>query len=895
MGMHTIPVIYDPTTRRISLTSNTDTYGGATTDTNSVTISVTGIEPEGTNFIARVDFAVLVETGNRVVNRPFVLLEQIENRWEAVIPNAILRATKDVHRLPIQLILANDSQVINSRNTIVLETTTAIDATASGDEIPDYEMPDWPLPTGVSESLDVLTLDVTYDPLTRMISLPDNDTYGGTTIDTNSVRINVTGIPSECDARLDFATAIRVDNSTVIKPFVVLDNISTVFSAMIPQSVLMAAKETKKLPFQLVTRHGDTVINSRNTIVLEITRAINAMESVESAYTPYVMYRNDTWAWVADFTYDTGAVVTYDGDIYVATQPSMGQRPSDDSEYWKPSVGEAIVTLNGYRVNDPEFYAPLLSGISGQYLESRGENNSPEWVSKVTEIDTDSNGVPTVTAVKGHVAASVAVETERAIGAESQLQINIESEAGIRSGVDAALSERISTLETETVNANGTYLTKSGRSLSHNTTSRTDTTTSPDPAAISNGGHFYIVDTVSTDGTAGGHVTGVNKTKITLPTYAAAAGIKLDGLTFKHTNVVTADSTGKGSASKSATVKMDAQGHITALTDQDIQIVESQVTDLPNDLAGKAPKNHAGQDTQQDPYPYGKAAAQAYGHVQFDGTVSGNRTDVTISEKGIKDFVNSSINALAAYYITKNAAGDPFATHAELMASTTVYSGGAPRVPTRNDYCIVMADETNGNGDSTRYTYNSDSTTYSSANWAYQYTFNKQFTAAQLAALDSGITDGKVNAYDAHITNTSNPHSVTKAQVGLGNVENYGPVSAWQSTPDNTHIPTEKLTKDTLDTKVTGPSSAVSDNVVLFDGTTGKLVKDSGKTLGASIPAPTVGTDEGKAIIVNSSGTGFIFGEAGKVDDVQINGASIVSNKIAVIPITVADVTLADM
>ena len=149
--MHTIPVTYDPTTRRISLTSANDTYGGATTDVNSVTVSVSGIEPEGTNFIARVDFAVLVETGNRVVNRPFILLEQNGDKWEAVIPNAILRATKDVHRLPLQLILANDSQVINSRNTIVLETTTAIDATTSGNEIPDYEMPDWPLPTGVSE------------------------------------------------------------------------------------------------------------------------------------------------------------------------------------------------------------------------------------------------------------------------------------------------------------------------------------------------------------------------------------------------------------------------------------------------------------------------------------------------------------------------------------------------------------------------------------------------------------------------------------------------------------------------------------------------------------------------------------------------------------------------
>jgi len=37
-----------------------------------------------------------------------------------------------------------------------------------------------------------------------------------------------------------------------------------------------------------------------------------------------------------------------------------------------------------------------------------------------------------------------------------------------------------------------------------------------------------------------------------------------------------------------------------------------------------------------------------------------------------------------------------------------------------------------------------------------------------------------------------------------------------------------------IDTKVEGPTSATDDNVVFFDGTTGKLVKDSGLTLSGS-------------------------------------------------------------
>lgn len=109
---------------------------------------------------------------------------------------------------------------------------------------------------------------------------------------------------------------------------------------------------------------------------------------------------------------------------------------------------------------------------------------------------------------------------------------------------------------------------------------------------------------------------------------------------------------------------------------------------------------------------------------------------------------------------------------------------------------------------------------------------------------------------------------------------------------DDSYIPSAKLTKTSLDGKVTGPGSAVGDDVAVFDGATGKLIKDSGKTLGASIPAPAVNQDEGKAIIVNPSGTGFIFGEAGKVDDVKVNGTSVVSNKEANITVGTGVLTL---
>ena len=109
-----------------------------------------------------------------------------------------------------------------------------------------------------------------------------------------------------------------------------------------------------------------------------------------------------------------------------------------------------------------------------------------------------------------------------------------------------------------------------------------------------------------------------------------------------------------------------------------------------------------------------------------------------------KAFVNSSINAVAAYYITKDAQWDQFATKAELDAATVYYSGWEVRTPTRNDYTIVASDETHDNA-TTRYSYNNG--------WQYQYTINETpLTQAQLNALNSGITSGKVSSYDSAVS-----------------------------------------------------------------------------------------------------------------------------------------------
>ena len=120
----------------------------------------------------------------------------------------------------------------------------------------------------------------------------------------------------------------------------------------------------------------------------------------------------------------------------------------------------------------------------------------------------------------------------------------------------------------------------------------------------------------------------------------------------------------------------------------------------------------------------------------------------TSNQLADKNYVDTSINSVTAYYITKNAAGDQFATHAELTAATTFYSGWAVRVPTRNDYCIVASDEDHDNA-TTRYIYQG-------SQWEYQYTVNETaLTSDQIAALNSGITANKVSTYDGYATTIS--------------------------------------------------------------------------------------------------------------------------------------------
>ena len=126
-----------------------------------------------------------------------------------------------------------------------------------------------------------------------------------------------------------------------------------------------------------------------------------------------------------------------------------------------------------------------------------------------------------------------------------------------------------------------------------------------------------------------------------------------------------------------------------------------------------------------------------------------------------KNFVNSSVATNTAYFI------GTFNSVEELEA----YSGTL----TNNDYAFVVSTDEAGNTVYDRYKYNTDT-----QQWIFEYELNNSsFTADQWAAINSGATSEAIaqistntGTISEHIADTSNPHEVTKAQVGLGNVDN---------------------------------------------------------------------------------------------------------------------------
>jgi hypothetical protein len=121
-------------------------------------------------------------------------------------------------------------------------------------------------------------------------------------------------------------------------------------------------------------------------------------------------------------------------------------------------------------------------------------------------------------------------------------------------------------------------------------------------------------------------------------------------------------------------------------------------------------------------------------------------------------------------------------------------------------------------------------TTNKLANNAVDLTKVQQIATNTILGNDTGGT-ANVKALTA---------SEAKVLLALNNVDNTSDLNK----------PISSNTQTALDAKVAGPASAVNNQIAVFDGTTGKVIKDSGFTIETSVPAGAVFTDTGEDNII---------------------------------------------
>ena len=171
-----------------------------------------------------------------------------------------------------------------------------------------------------------------------------------------------------------------------------------------------------------------------------------------------------------------------------------------------------------------------------------------------------------------------------------------------------------------------------------------------------------------------------------------------------------------------------------------------------------------------------------------------------------KAFVNSSINNYAAFYLTKNANGDAFQTHGEMLLTGKFYNAGVERIPTKNDYLVVLTDETKATAlgvyPTTRYVYQGE---WPTGQFEFQYIVNNtSLTQAQVDAINSGITKSIVDSMV--IPSTTHPGYAVNAEYSL-----YASDSQWA---DNAGHSNNADLANTADNAATASRAEIADTAL---------------------------------------------------------------------------------
>ena len=250
-----------------------------------------------------------------------------------------------------------------------------------------------------------------------------------------------------------------------------------------------------------------------------------------------------------------------------------------------------------------------------------------------------------------------------------------------------------------------------------------------------------------------------------------------------------------------------------------------------------------------------------------------------------KEFVNSSIASNTGNLVTDN--GQPFTSVAALEA----YSGTLHN----NDYAFVVTTDQQGNTIYNRYKYNANTQT-----WAFEYALNNSsFTAAQFAAINSGITAELVsklrelpNATElatqisGAITTALMSYSTTTEMNSAISTAIGNALASYYTKTDIDSLITGYYTKQQVDSAI---SSAIStalgsyytkteiDNLLQGYATTGALSSHTGNTTVHITADERTAWNAKQAAITDGAQIGLGYGQSSENADVAARTATIAS------------------
>lgn len=203
--------------------------------------------------------------------------------------------------------------------------------------------------------------------------------------------------------------------------------------------------------------------------------------------------------------------------------------------------------------------------------------------------------------------------------------------------------------------------------------------------------------------------------------------------------------------------------------------------------------------------------------------------------------------------------------------------GDLPTTALNNDYAFILDDSTPGMVYYKRYKFDG-------TQWKYEYTLaNTSYTTAQWNALNSGATSTIINS-----VNGKQDQVAVTAPIKLA-ADNKTISLDYDTT--TLKVASNKLAGNY--TASNGIKLVGADIQALVDGTSIKISSEGKLTAGGSAPHEhankatldkiqnPAAADVGKALVYNGSTIGW--GEAGQVDDVKVNGTSVVTSKTAAI------------